>query len=180
MGTKNPAEIPQENDMDMHELAALLNGRGYGSEITQAEADAAKTAGLVVAYGVSDDIAVLRGAVNDEFDAYYGATATVFSTGRAWGQELPFDGGAQVVFSPEPEGNLSWRVIPKVPFAPFTINLDGEPFCEGAVFRLADCRPVAVRDMLVAMLAVQKRTDDYPKWLAEAARAALASLPKGE
>ena len=88
--------------MDMHELAALLNGRGYGSEITQAEADAAKTAGLVVAYGVSDDIAVLRGAVNDEFDAYYGATATVFSTGRAWGQELPFDGAPKSYFRRSP------------------------------------------------------------------------------
>ena len=166
--------------MDMHELAALLNGRGYGSEITQAEADAAKTAGLVVAYGVSDDIAVLRGAVNDEFDAYYGAGVTVFSTGHACAGKLPFDGGAKVVFSWAPTEQLSWRVSTNIPFAPFTINETGEPFCDGAVFQLADCRPVAVRDMLVAMLAVKKRTGGYPEWLAEAARAALASLPKGE
>lgn len=166
--------------MDMHELAARLNGREYGSEMTRAEADAAKTAGLVVAYGMSDDIARFDGAVNDEFNAYEGTTVTVFATGHACAEELPFEGGAKVVFSWAPTEQLSWRVSTNIPFAPFTINETGEPFCDGAVFQLADCRPVAVRDMLVAMLAVQKRTDDYPKWLAEAARAALASLPKGE
>ena len=46
--------------MTKEELAAMLNGREYGKEITKAEEEKAKANGLVVIYGYSDDNVELR------------------------------------------------------------------------------------------------------------------------
>ncbi len=56
--------------MNAKQLAAQLNGREYGSEITKEEEAAAKKAGLVVVYGASDDLVELRGAIEEEVGAY--------------------------------------------------------------------------------------------------------------
>ena len=56
--------------MTMETLAAILDGREIGSEITKAEADQAKAAGLVVVFGASDDLMEFRGAIYDEIGCY--------------------------------------------------------------------------------------------------------------
>lgn len=55
--------------MNAKEFAAMLNGREYRREITKAEEKEAKAAGLIVAFGASDDNLELRGAVDDEIGA---------------------------------------------------------------------------------------------------------------
>ena len=159
--------------MTKEELAALINGREYISEITREEEMAAKAAGLVVVFGASDDLGEFRGAASDEVGAYVGGNATVFSSGDVCLGVTPFSGGAAVLFQRSPTPTLTWRVTPDVPFAPFTINEDGEPFCEGAVFSLADCKPISMRDMLSALLKHRRKTGDYPDWFDAAARASL-------
>jgi hypothetical protein len=52
--------------MTKEELAAILNDREYGAEITEIEAKLAKKDGLVVVFGHSDDCVEFRGAIEDE------------------------------------------------------------------------------------------------------------------
>lgn len=54
------------NEQHMKIVAEKLNGREYGSELTDEEADQIKSIGLVVAFGYSDDNVEFRGAFNDE------------------------------------------------------------------------------------------------------------------
>lgn len=63
--------------MTKESLAAELNGREYGSEISRAEEKAAKAAGLVVVFGYSDDNVEFRGCIDDEVGAYDGAKIRV-------------------------------------------------------------------------------------------------------
>ena len=67
--------------MTAKELAALLNGREYGKEITKEEETAAKEAGLVVVFGESDDLMEFRGTINGELDCYEGGTAFINERG---------------------------------------------------------------------------------------------------
>ena len=67
--------------MNTKELAALLNGREYGSEISKAEEAQAKADGLVVVFGYSDDNVELRGAIHDEIGASQGTTLRICADG---------------------------------------------------------------------------------------------------
>jgi hypothetical protein len=138
--------------MDAKALAALLTGREYRQEITRAEEADAKAAGLVVAFGASDDLLEFRGAVHDEVGAWGGCTATVDCKGI-----LPdFDdidrddkdemrdyfkrenGGTEIVARWEGEPDYSWIITTTIPHETFEIEDDGEKYCRGIVFALAD------------------------------------------
>lgn len=67
--------------MNKETLAELMNGREYGSEITDMEERSAKEAGLVAIFGASDDLIELRGAISDEEGAWNG-TAVFISGGK--------------------------------------------------------------------------------------------------
>src|SRR5438876_9739640 len=58
--------------MTREELAEKLNGREYGADISDAEEQLAKDAGLVVVFGYSDDNVEFRGAIHDEHGCYDG------------------------------------------------------------------------------------------------------------
>jgi hypothetical protein len=68
--------------MTKEELAMRLNGREYGSEIHKVEEAMAKSAGLLVIFGASDDLVELRGAINEEVGAYDGATVLISVDGK--------------------------------------------------------------------------------------------------
>lgn len=144
--------------MTPQEFAQRLHGREYGDEITAAEAREAKAAGLVVVYGYSDDNVELAGAIEDEIGASDGVTLRITPAGLlpAW----PDDGFAdeseaeayfrkkaagfqtiEAVWSPEGEhAGKSWVYRTEIPHATFDVMEDGEVFCTGIVFRLADVR----------------------------------------
>lgn len=52
--------------MTIKDVAAKLNGREYGSEVSAVEQIEFKNAGIVVVYGYSDDCVEFEGAVNTE------------------------------------------------------------------------------------------------------------------
>ncbi len=68
--------------MTAKELAELLSGREVGNEITSAEAQRASDAGLVVAFGYSDDNVEFRGNIDDETGAYRGAVVHLNNPSR--------------------------------------------------------------------------------------------------
>lgn len=67
--------------MTAKELSKMLSGREYGMEISKDEERKAADAGLVVAYGYSDDNVEFRGAIDEEVGAYEDTTIYITKDG---------------------------------------------------------------------------------------------------
>lgn len=137
--------------MNAKQLAALLNGREYLHEITDEEAAQAKSAGLVVVVGASDDLIEFRGAIFDEGDCYYGGTILFDAKGvlPSWESASESEESAKDYFERKAkartiealwakEGGYSWTYKTDIPHETFEIVEDGEPYCRGIVFSLLD------------------------------------------
>lgn len=134
--------------MTPKEAAAAMDGNEYLNEGTPELFARMKEAGLVAVFGASDDLVEFRGAINDE--AGTGATpidGTGIITSKCDCYDCPyFEGiveGAQTIepeWAPDDEPALSWRYKTDIPHETFMILEDGEPFCRGIVFRLADVK----------------------------------------
>lgn len=137
------------------EFAELLAGATYRNVITKEQAELAKQHGLVVVYGQSDDLIEFRGAIHDEAGAYDGATAYVDGKGllreRA---DIEDDDELKDYFARQPhakpiealwcdEDGYSWTYGTDIPHATFEVTEDGEPYCRGIVFALADVKAPA-------------------------------------
>lgn len=142
--------------MEANELAAILNGREYRVEISDSEEALAKAAGLVVVFGASDDLMEFRGAISDELGAYDGTTARVSPIGLlpSWESvDKDNEDEAETYFKAKLGGyreieaewdsgeGYSWTFKTEIPHSTFEIVEDGEPYCRGIVFRLADAAP---------------------------------------
>ena len=134
--------------MTAKELAEMLSGRKYGMEITSEEARAAKDAGLVVVYGYSDDNVEFAGAIDDEVGAYEGATILLTPAGVLQEPDCGMDDCPYFAKEREKartikavwhdEGSPCWTFETDIPHKTFTIMEDGEPWCIGIVFSMAD------------------------------------------
>lgn len=136
--------------MDAKELAAKLNGRECLREINNDESFSAKEAGLVVVYGASDDLMEFGGAIMDELGCYGGGTAFVDAKGllpereqiedeevlEDYFKRRPTAKKIEALFAKE--GGYTWTYKTDIPHETFEIVEDGEPYCRGIVFALAD------------------------------------------
>lgn len=134
--------------MNAKELAQQLNGREYGrrSQMTPREIAAAKAAGIVVAYGASDDLLELEGAVTDEL----GGPGTSYFTkagllvNKCEDPECPYFEVARDTAAPLElvwrggPGGPAWTFKTAIPHETFNILEDGDLFCVGVVFALSD------------------------------------------
>ncbi len=134
--------------MTAKELAATLSGREYGMEIGPGEERKAQVDGLVVVYGYSDDNVELRGAIDEEVDAFNGTTIHITRHG------LFYEPGCGIVDCPycavarkeaktikavwHDEGGPCWTFETDIPHETFNVMEDGEVFCVGIVFSMAD------------------------------------------
>jgi hypothetical protein len=141
-------------EMTKEELAALLSGREYGSEMTDEEEARAKASGLMVIFGASDDLTELRGAVSDEVGAFSGATHHVDAKGFIpdWDSvDHDDEDECRAYFAREGKGaevrakwsqdGFSWVIETDLPHATFDIMEDDETYCRGVVFAVADLPP---------------------------------------
>lgn len=134
--------------MNATQLASALTGRQYRAETTREEEMAAAAAGLVIVFGYSDDNVELRGAIDDEVSTYNGATVYLGDAGvlsndcdddrcphflRAQAKAARF----RALWC-APGTTSTWTFAVPWPHATFTVIDDGEPYCEGVVFALAD------------------------------------------
>lgn len=134
--------------MTKEQLAGMLNGREIGNEISKAESKQAKADGLVVVYGASDDLMEFDGAICDEVGAYDGTTAHLSSTGLLKNECDSDDcphyeaslGNAATITAEwcAAEDGPSWTYSTPIPHATFDVMEDGEVYCRGIVFSLAD------------------------------------------
>lgn len=134
------------NEQHMKIVAEKLNGREYGYELTDEEADQLKSVGLVVAFGYSDDNVEFRGAFNDEV-GYYEEGEVLFANGdilcapcdlheecTLWKNAVKAAASIKFVFSVN--GLIFKTDIPHEKFV--VMDEDGAPFGEGIVFAYED------------------------------------------
>ena len=135
-------------NMTAKELAALLSGREYMSEITTDEMRLAESNGLVVVFGYSDDNMEFAGAIGAEIGAYAGTTAYVTKNGlfdepECGIEDCPYCTAARKAATPikavwHDKGGPCWTYETDIPHEEFTIMEDGEPWCVGIVFSMED------------------------------------------
>lgn len=138
--------------MDAKTLAAQLNGAEYPFYLDRKLEAEAKAAGLVIVYGASDDLMELGGAINDELGANDGTTIYVDTKGLLANRDnIDNDDELKEHFAREPhavaisqlwcaEDGYSWTYETSIPHETFEITEDGEPYCRGIVFALADAK----------------------------------------
>lgn len=132
--------------MNTHELAAKISGRQYRDETTMANEHEAKLNGLVIVFGASDDLMEFRGAINDEIDAWEGATAYFTSAGlltnECDNESCPhfkrLKERAATIHARWDTDGYSWIYETAIPHATFEILEDDEKYCLGIVFSLSD------------------------------------------
>lgn len=132
--------------MTPQEAAAKINGREYRLEVPPELRKELKEAGLVAVYGASDDLMEFEGAINDEVGAYEGGVAYLTKAGllqnECEDEKCPhferLKKTAATIEAKWDTGGFSWRYFTDIPHATFVIKEDGENYCEGIVFALAD------------------------------------------
>lgn len=137
--------------MTKEQLASLLNGRAYMSEITNEEQSQAKTARLVVVFGYSDDNVELRGFIRDEIGAYGDTEFKVSPLGLVQDWESFRDNAetekefqayfdkkkdCQTIVANWDADGYSWTFTTDIPHATFEIVDGDEKFCRGIVFSI--------------------------------------------
>lgn len=127
-------------------LAALLNGREYGDEITDQEEKDAKDCKLVVVFGASDDLCEFRGAINDEDDCYETKEIMFDDEGvvPSWDEEDMSENEARRYFKRKQKARTltaiwdqegySWIYKTDIPHATFEIKEGDDKYCRGIVF----------------------------------------------
>ena len=135
-------------DFTKDELATLLNNREYRHEVPDDMGRIAAENGLVIVFGASDDLCEFRGAINDEFGAWEGATVPLNKDGIVTNEcdddRCPYYAKkkekAAKINAKWCDGDIAWTYKTDIPNATFDIYEDGEIFCRGIVFSLNDVR----------------------------------------
>lgn len=133
----------------VNEIAEMLAGAKYRDPVSKTVAELAKMSGIVIVYGQSDDLMEFEGAIYDEVGAYNGTTAKVDAKGLIPDREsIEDDDELRDYFAREPNGKAieavwdadgySWVYRTDIPHVTFEVTDDGEPYCRGIVFALAD------------------------------------------
>lgn len=131
--------------MDKRQFAQMLNGRTIGDEITEEESKQAEKLGLVVIFGASDDLAEIRGAIDDEVSVYNGGdilfSADSLYKSKCRDEDCPHEGTIQE-HAPKVKakwgGEYSWSYETNIPHEVFHIVEDGQTYCRGIVFDIED------------------------------------------
>lgn len=139
-------------------FADMITGRQYGDELTKEERPLAKTHGLVVVFGYSDDNVEFDGAIDDEVSVYDAKGKAIRFTRNGTLYEDPdcderevlekFGVLDHVLNGPDTaqirawwcreDGGPCWTFEADFPHATFEVKDDDLPFCRGLVFKLED------------------------------------------
>lgn len=132
--------------MTKKELAALLNGRSLGDEMSEQDEVDAKENDLIVIYGYSDDLAEIRGAIYEEVSCYDGGVIPFLSGDllekKCDNDDCPHEEDmlekAKIVKAHWCSGKIPWTYETEIPHETFDIMEDGIVFCRGIVFDRRD------------------------------------------
>lgn len=138
--------------MTKEQLAKILDGREYPLTLTKEEKQAAKSAGLVVVFGGSDDLIEFDGAIYDELGASNGTIVRIHRLGilaphddcecEYCGYPLIEKQCAAIKALWDKEG-YSWTYETDIPHATFEVVEGDDKYCRGMVIDVQDL-PVLV------------------------------------
>lgn len=157
---------------DVKDLAELLDGREYRHELTKEEEQQARQLGLVVVFGISDDTARLKGAIDDDECCYDGGDIIIYKDGLL---EYCADECSHYRIALEESKNIhahwdngspNWVYETEIPHEKFTVIRGGKEFCEGIVFSVSD---IFVRNSGPTVIQINNnlriaRTTDNLQW----------------
>lgn len=131
----------------LKEFAQMLDGREYGfPQFTPEEIRTAKENGFVIVHGASDDLMEFEGTIRDEGGCFDGGEVYFNKTGVVFPEddEQPEDcSQITALWSAEKDENgnpATWAYQTDIPHETFKIWEDGELYCIGIVFSIADVR----------------------------------------
>lgn len=127
----------------------------YGAELSKEAEQEAKENGFVVVFGASDDLCEFRGAVKDEAECWCGGNLYINSKGDIVGNEQPEYKLIEAVWG---NSGASWTYETDIPHETFTVTEDGEPYCIGIVFRLADCADKVTYYDIIKQMGLEELT----------------------
>lgn len=134
--------------MTREEFAARIAGREYPfyPSLEGKDVQDAKKNGLVIIFGLSDDLMEFRGAIDGELSAYDGATAYVHRTDIlpdhtdcecdfcGYGKMKSKCAVVKLIWS----DTIAWTLETAIPHATFDIMEDGELWSKGIVISVSD------------------------------------------
>lgn len=136
--------------MTKEELAEKLNNIQYPVRIDPDTIEQAKSSGLVIVYGASDDLMEFDGAVYDEVGCYDGGTVSIDNQGLLpYRDEIEDDETLKNFFKRQEKArNLEamwckvegycWTYSTDIPHVTFEVMEGEENYCKGIVFALTD------------------------------------------
>lgn len=131
------------------DAASRLDKCEYRKEGSPELFAAMAVAGLVAVFGASDDLMEFYGAIHDEIGAWKGTTAYLTPSGLL-ANKCIYDGcpyhaaeknGAATIKAVWGAAGADWTYRTAIPHVTFLVMKDGEPYCRGIVFALADVSP---------------------------------------
>lgn len=132
---------------EMKGAASRLNGCEYGREGSAQFWAEMKARGLVAVFGASDDLMEFNGAIYDEVGCYGGGTAYLTEDGLLEDKEpccIHAENArakaATIEARWDVDGEPAWTYRTDIPHVTFEVMEDGEVYCRGIVFSLADLR----------------------------------------
>lgn len=139
--------------MTAKEFAAMIDGAESGRELTEEEEAIAKTSGLVVVFGASDDLMEFHGAIDNERGVYGGGEVYLNADGLLKLPECDLDHEPErcpyykeaqkkaklirAIWCPR-DTDFSWCYKTDIPHEVFRVLEDGEHYCLGIVFSVGD------------------------------------------
>ena len=139
--------------MNKEDLAAKLQGRQIGDEISKEEIQLARQAGLVVVFGASDDLMELEGAIRDEASIYNGGGVLLTERGvytpdcenDCCPHEIRKQKTLKEIRAIWDEDGFSWQYDTEIPHATFEVFEGSEMYCKGIIFSVADLSREALK-----------------------------------
>ena len=101
----------------------------------------AKQKGIVIGYGMSDDLFELDGAIRDEAGCWVGPGKKSITI--SFDKDGTSDDGkehrnkVEIFWGEDPDG-YCWSYSLDIPHAEFCFDDDGEPYCKGIIFHMED------------------------------------------
>ena len=135
------------------EAACALDGNSYGNEGSPALFRAMKAAGLVAVFGASDDLTEFRGSIDDEIESSVPAyiTTSGLLQNACNDYYCPYfrrmkETTAKISAVFDDDG-FTFTYRTEIPHCTFLIVDDGDYYCRGIVFALADVKPPTADDL---------------------------------
>lgn len=134
-------------DMTLKEFAQMLDGKEYEYlQFTPEEIQIAKANGFVIVCGASDDLMEFEGAIRDEGGCFEGGEVFFNKTGAVFLEDDEQTNDCSQITALWCKGKdengilATWTYQTDIPHETFKIWEDGELYCIGIVFSIADVK----------------------------------------